>query len=142
MIMNRYIKSFLHRGLVFSGFGPIVAGIVYFCISLSLSDFSLTGGQTLLAIVSTYIIAFVHAGASVFNQIDEWPLTKSIFWHFASLYLAYVLCYLVNTWIPFEWGAVGIFTAVFAGVYFVVWLVVFLSIKSTEKQLNKKLNKT
>ena len=140
MIMNKYIKSFLHRGLVFSGFGPIVAGIVYFCMSLSLNELSFTGGQMLLAIISTYLLAFVHAGASVFNQIDEWPLAKSIFWHFASLYVAYVLCYIVNTWIPFEWVAVAIFTAVFVVTYFVVWLVVFLSIKSTEKRLNKKLN--
>lgn len=140
MIMNKYIKSFLHRGLVFSGFGPIVAGIVYFCMSLSLNELSFTGGQMLLAIISTYLLAFVHAGVSVFNQIDEWPLAKSIFWHFASLYVAYVLCYIVNTWIPFEWVAVAIFTAVFVVTYFVVWLVVFLSIKSTEKRLNKKLN--
>ena len=138
--MKGYVKSFLHRGLLFAGFGPIVAGIVYFCISLSAEPLLLTGGQMLLAIVSTYLLAFVHAGASVFNQIDEWPLAKSIFWHFASLYLAYVACYLVNTWIPFEWIAFAIFTGVFAGVYLVVWLVVFVSIKLTEKRLNKKLN--
>lgn len=138
--MNKYVKSFLHRGLLFAGFGPIVAGIVYFCISLSAEPLSLTGGQMLLAIVSTYLLAFVHAGASVFNQIDEWPLAKSIFWHFASLYLAYVTCYLVNTWIPFEWIALAIFTGVFVGIYLVVWLVVFVSIKLTEKRLNKKLN--
>ena len=138
--MKGYVKSFLHRGLLFAGFGPIVAGIVYFFISLSAEPLLLTGGQMLLAIVSTYLLAFVHAGASVFNQIDEWPLAKSIFWHFASLYLAYVTCYLVNTWIPFEWIAFAIFTGVFAGVYLVVWLVVFVSVKSTEKRLNKKLN--
>ena len=138
--MNKYVKSFLHRGLLFAGFGPIVAGIVYFFISLSPEPLSLTGGQMLLAIISTYLLAFVHAGASVFNQIDEWPLTKSVFWHFASLYLAYVTCYLVNTWIPFEWIAFAIFTGVFVGVYLVVWLVVFVSIKLTEKRLNKKLN--
>ena len=138
--MNKYVKSFLHRGLLFAGFGPIVAGIVYFCISLSADPLSLTGGQMLLAIVSTYLLAFVHAGASVFNQIDEWPLAKSVFWHFASLYLAYVICYLVNTWIPFECIALAIFTGVFVGIYLVVWLVVFVSIKLTEKRLNKKLN--
>ena len=77
--------------------------------------------------------------ASVFNQIEEWGIAKSVAAHFASLYLAYVACYLVNTWIPFEWIAVAIFTGVFAGVYLVVWLVVFVSVKSIEKRLNKKL---
>ena len=27
--MTKYVKQFLHRGLVFGGFGPIVAGIIY-----------------------------------------------------------------------------------------------------------------
>ena len=30
--MNKYVKEFFKRGLIFSGFGPIVAGIVYLCI--------------------------------------------------------------------------------------------------------------
>ena len=137
--MNIYLKKFLQRGISFGGFGPIIVGIVFYIISLTLEGFSLGGGEVFLAILSTYILAFVQAGASVFNQIEEWPLAKCTFVHFLTLYLAYVLCYLVNSWIPFDINVVLIFTAMFAAGYFVVWLAVFISIKAVSKKLNAKI---
>ncbi len=137
--MNKYLKSFLHRGLIFAGFGPIVMGIVYFILSVTLDDFSLGGKEVFVATVSTHLLAFVHAGASVFNQIERWPIAKSLLAHFATLYLMYLLCYLVNSWIPFDWAVVGIFTAIFVVVYFIIWSIVLISIKATEKRLNARL---
>lgn len=137
--MNKYFKSFLHRGLIFAGFGPIIVGIIYLVLSKTLDNFSLGGEEVCVAIASTYLLTFVHAGASVFNQIEEWPIAKSLLVHFGTLYLAYVLCYLVNSWIPFEWSVVGIFTAIFVVGYFLVWSIVFISIKATEKRLNVRL---
>ena len=32
--MNCYVKEFLKRGLMFGGFGPIVAGIVYLILEI------------------------------------------------------------------------------------------------------------
>lgn len=137
--MNTYVKTFLHRGMLFGGFGPIVVGIVYAILQATVADFSLTGGQVLLAIVSTYLLAFVQAGASVFNTIEHWPLAKSLLCHFATLYAAYSLCYLGNTWIPFEPTVLLIFTVIFVGGYFLVWGIVWLCIKAASKKLNKKL---
>ena len=137
--MNRYVKSFFHRGMLFGGFGPIVAGIVYAILERTVADFSLSGSQVLLAIVSTYLLAFVQAGTSVFNQIDEWPLPKSLLCHFLSLYTMYVLTYLVNTWIPFQAEVVLIFTAIFAAGYFVIWGIVYLAVRATSRRLNQKL---
>ena len=137
--MKRYVKAFLHRGLIFGGFGPVVTGIVFGILGATVEDFSLKGGQMLLAIVSTYLLAFVHAGASIFNQIENWSVAKSLLCHFASLYIAYALCYVVNSWIPFEPLVLIIFTAVFVVTYFIVWGTVVLVIKSTEKRLNKRL---
>lgn len=125
--------------MAFGGFGPIIAGIVFYIISLTVEGFSLGGGEMLVAIVSTYILAFVQAGASVFNQIEEWPLPKSLLCHFGMLYVAYVACYLLNSWIPFDINVVLIFTAIFAAGYFVVWLAVFVSIKAVSKKLNAKI---
>ena len=51
--MNSYLKNFLHRGLIFAGFGPIVAGIVLYIVSLRAASFSLSGLQILTAILST-----------------------------------------------------------------------------------------
>ena len=137
--MTRYVKSFFHRGMLFGGFGPVVAGIVYAILERTVADFSLSGSQVLLAIVSTYLLAFVQAGTSVFNQIDEWPLPKSLLCHFLSLYAMYVLTYLVNTWIPFQAEVVLIFTAIFAAGYFVIWGIVYLTVRATSRRLNQKL---
>ena len=124
---------------MFGGFGPIVAGIVYAILERTVSNFSLSGTQVLLAIASTYMIAFVQAGASVFNQIEEWPLPKSLLCHFLSLYAVYVIGYLINTWIPFQAEVVLIFTGIFVAVYFAVWVTVYLIVKATSRQLNEKL---
>ncbi len=137
--MNPYVKKFFLRGLLFSGFGPLIAGVVYWCLSTSLPDFSLSGGQAFLGILSTYLLAFLQAGASVFNQIDHWSPLKSMFFHFSTIYLAYTLCYVVNRWIPFEPMILLIFTAIFAVTYLVIWLTVVLITRQVEKRLNQKL---
>lgn len=68
--MNSYAKEFLHRGLVFGGFGPIVVGIVYAILQGTVTAFTLSGAEVCLAIISTYLLAFMQAGATVFNQIE------------------------------------------------------------------------
>ena len=137
--MNKYLKEFLHRGLIFGGFGPIILGIVFAILEGTVDGFSLGGAEVLVAVLSTYVIAFVQAGASVFNQIEHWPIAKSMLFHFASLYIVYVGSYLVNTWIPFEPLAVLIFTAIFVAVYFAVWVTVYLIVKGCEKKLNARI---
>ncbi len=137
--MNKYLKEFLHRGLIFGGFGPIVVGIVYMALQSSLENFSLSGTEVCLAIVSTYILAFLQAGASIFNSIEEWPLSKSLLCHVATIYIAYILCYLLNTWIPFRVEIILIFTLIFAAIYLVIWFTVYLIVKNTQKQLNNCL---
>ncbi len=137
--MNNYVKTFLLRGLMFGGFGPIILGIVYCILEKTIADFSLTGSEVFIGILSTYLIAFVQAGVSVFNQIEEWPIAKSLLFHFCTLYLVYVIAYLVNTWIPFIPAIIGIFTVIFAAIYFLVWFTVYICVKITSKKFNKEL---
>ena len=138
--MNKqYGKQFVLRGMAFGGFGPIVMGVVFWCLSASIEGFVLTGLQVLLATVSTYVIAFVQAGASVFHQIEEWPLAKSLACHFGSLYAVYVGAYLLNSWIPFDLRIIGVFTAIFVGVYAAVWLTVVVCINIVSKRCNARL---
>ncbi|MBE6636967.1 MAG: DUF3021 domain-containing protein [Ruminococcaceae bacterium] len=138
--MNRHVKEYLHRGMLFGGFGPIVLGIIFLIHELTGNGLSLSGFELFIAILSTYLLAFVQAGASVFNQIEEWPLAKSLACHFGSIYVAYSLCYLINSWIPFDLLVFLIFTAVFVLVYAVIWLTVYLILKSTSKRMNKTLS--
>ncbi len=117
----------------------MIAGIIWLSIESVNGDFFLTGTEACLGIVSTYLLAFVQAGASVFNQIEEWPVPKSTFFHFLSIYAAYSLCYIVNSWIPFEPMVLAIFTGIFAVSYAVIWITVYLIVKSTSKKMNRKL---
>ena len=137
--MNPYVKTFLHRGLIFSGLGPIVAGIVYLSIDLSGTKLNLTGVEVFLAILTTYIIAFVQAGSSVFNEVEKWGKAKSALFQMTSIYVVYVTGYLVNRWIPLDYKIILIFTGIFVGGYFAIWLTVYLITKKVSNKLNEKL---
>ena len=137
--MNKYLKSFLHRGLIFGGFGPIILAVIYFIISKAVEGFSLNGTEILIGMISIYFLAFIQAGASVFNQIEGWSIAKSLLCHFSVLYIVYVLCYVINSWIPFSMYVILIFTLTFAVVYFITWISVFISIKIVKKRFNAKL---
>lgn len=134
--MNKNVKEFLHRGLLFGGVGPIIGGIVFLSIEFSGVPLNLSGYQNFIAIISLYLLAFVQAGASVFNQIESWPIAKSTGLHFLSIYLAYVSCYLLNSWIPFDWTVIAIFTGIFILAYLIIWITVYFIVKKTSKKLN------
>ena len=138
--MNKYVKKFLHRGLMFGGFGPIVAGIVYLFIDLSGTALMLDGFDLFIGILSTYLLAFIQAGASVFNQIESWPLSRSLLFHLGSIYLAYVGAYIVNSWIPFEPIVLLIFTAAFLVTYFAIWLTVYFITRAVTKRMNERIS--
>ena len=137
--MNKHLQNFLHRGLIFGGFGPIVLGIIFLCIERSGVELNLDGGSILLAIVSTYILAFVQAGSSVFNQIEHWPMAKSTLIHFSSLFAVYSLTYIANSWIAFEPIVLLAFCLIFVLVYLTVWLTVYLCTRAFTKKLNEKI---
>ena len=137
--MNKYIKEFLHRGALFASCGPIIAGLVYWIIELAGEKVSLSGGQILLAIISISLVAFVHAGSSIFHQIEHFSPLKSAFLQLISLYVVYVGAYLLNSWIPLKIEVILIFTAIFIVTYLLIWLIVFIITKSSLKELNKSL---
>lgn len=136
--MKKYAVEFLKRGMLFGGFGPILAAIIYYIISLS-TDIKFSGSEILIGIISTYLLAFIQAGASIFNQIENWPIYKSLGIHMLTIYIAYLGCYLVNSWIPFYWDVVLIFTIVFIVTYLLIWTIVYIVVNKITKDLNKKI---
>ena len=140
--MNSYLKEFLKRGFMFSGLGPVTAGIVCFFVSLVEKGFSLTGTQFMIAVISTYFLAFIQAGVTVFNQIEHWSVPRALACHFSFLYVTYLICYLVNSWIPFNTTVVLIFTLIFSFTFFIIWISVFFTVRTLSRRLNKKLEKT
>ena len=137
--MKKYVKEFFFRGMMFGGFGPIVLAIIYYIVSVVDTSTIFEGKEILSGIISVYLLAFVHAGASVFNQIEEWGINKSIAVHFATLYVAYFVCYFINTWIPFEAKTFAVFTGVFVAIYAVVWTIVYLCVRKSGKKINDRL---
>ena len=138
-VIRNPVKDFFLRGLLFGGFGPVVLGIVYLILQHTLEDLTLTGDEVFLGIISIYLLAFIHAGSAVFHQIESWSPAKSCLCQLALLYTAYVLCYVLNDWLPFEPLAIAIFTAVFVAGYGVICLAVYLSVKAAAKRLNRSL---
>jgi hypothetical protein len=136
--MNKNVKEYLKRGLIFGGFGPIVASIVIAIISIT-QAVDLEGWQILVAVISTYILAFVQAGSTVFNQIENWPPIKSALLQGGSIYVVYIATYLVNSWIPLKWEVILIFTAVFIAAFAIIWLLIYFITKKTTAKLNKAL---
>ena len=124
---------------MFSGFGPIVFGIIVLCISYFDSVAVHSARNIFMGIVTTYTIAFVQAGATVFNQIEHWSVPKSMLCHFGLLYVVYSLSYIANSWIPFKAEVLVTFTVIFAVVFFVIWGTVYLCVRSTSKKINEKL---
>ena len=138
--MNKYVKEFLKRGLMFSGLGPIVAGIVYLLIEASGTDLNLDAPTVFMAIITTYIIAFVQAGSAIFNEIESWSRIKGLFFQMTSIYVVYLVGYLINNWIPFKIEVIIIFTTILIGAFLSVWLTVFLINRKVTKKLNDNLN--
>ena len=136
-----YVVEFLYRGMLFGGFGPIVLGIVYLILGRSIDGFSLTGGEVFSGIVSTYLIAFVHAGTSVFHEVEHWSIPRWMLYQLGTLYLAYTFAYLVNDWIPFEPIVLLLYTVGFVLLYLAICLTVILGVKRAERRLNEQLKK-
>ncbi len=140
--MRNYFKTALRQGVFFGGFGPLITGIIYASVATAHPGLTFSGGQICLAIFSTYLLAFVQAAAGIFHQIESWSPMRSLICHFSVTYLSYILCYLVNSWIPFRPGVMLIFTVCFVAAYLAVWLITWLSIRAYHRSLNQILAKT
>lgn len=138
--MNKHIKNFLLIGLIFGGFGPIVAGIVLFILDLSNVDISLTGVDILMVVITTYLMAFVHAGSNEFHKVERFSLSKSMLFQFISIYVVYIIAYLLNDWLPFNLIGILIFTGLFIISYLIIFTIVHISVKKATVKLNNKIN--
>ena len=137
--MNKYVKEFCIRGLFFGSLGPIVYGIVMMILGFCHVEIVIEGWQIFLAILTTYILAFVQAGSSVFEQIEEWSSFKSALIHLGSIYIVYVTTYLLNSWIPLSWIAIVIFTAAIIFTFLIIWFICFLTNRNYKNKLNTLL---
>ena len=137
--MKRFIKEFILRGMVASGFGPIVLVILYLIVQRAAGIQSLSVREVCVGILSLSALAFVAGGMNTIYQIERLPLMTAISIHGAILYMCYLATYLVNGWLV--WGVLPImvFTAIFAAGYLIIWLMIYIINKSRTAKLNAML---
>ena len=137
--MKRFLSDFLLRGLVATGFGPIVMAIVYLFLQKYAGVESLTVNQMFTGIFSLSLLAFMVGGMNTIYKIERLPLMWAILIHGAALYLCYLVTYLVNDWLDRGPTPILIFTGVFILGYILIWAIIYLVNKSKIKKINEML---
>ncbi|MBR3973529.1 MAG: DUF3021 domain-containing protein [Oscillospiraceae bacterium] len=137
--MKKHVKEFLHRGLLCCAGGPLVLAIIYAILGKQDAMASISLGEAAMGILSITLMAFIAAGISMIYTIEQLPLPMAIAIHAVVLYLDYLLMYLLNSWIPRNGSAIGIFSAVFAAGFALVWCFIYFFTRNQTVQLNRKL---
>ena len=137
--MKKHVKEFLFRGLICAAGGPLVLAIICAILAAEGVTDSLSPAEVSTAIISLTVMAFIAAGVTTVYQIEQLPLPCAVLIHGGVLYADYLLMYILNRWIPRNWQAIGIFTAIFAAGYALTWLVIYLTIRNKTERINQKL---
>ena len=136
--MNK-VKSFLLRGTIFAGFGPIIYALIIFIIDLTGVDPMLDGIVVFKGAISTYLLAFVVAGMSIIWKEERLGFALQMAIHALSIYVSYLITYLVNGWLNINFIQILTFTIIFIFGYGIIWLMIYLIERNKVNKLNKQL---
>ena len=137
--MKKFWKEFLHRGLICASGGPLVLAIIYGILGASGTIDTLPANEVSTGIVTIMLLAFIAAGMTAIYQMEQLPLPIMILLHGGSLYIAYILTYLINGWLMAQLNAILIFSGIFIAGYALIWLIIYLFESAKAKKLNKLL---
>ena len=134
--MKKIVLEFFRRGLIASGFGPIVLAILYLILKQQALVEILAVNEVCIGIFSLYALAFVAGGMNVVYQIERLPLMVAILIHGGVLYITYLGTYLLNSWL--EWGVIPIlvFSGIFIAGYLAIWAIIYSIIKKRTEKIN------
>ena len=138
--MKAFMKEFVLRGLVAAAGGPITLAIIYGILGATNVVSSLSPAEVCMGILTITLLAFIVAGMTAIYQLEQLSLFSAIAVHGASLYLVYILIYLLNGWLEQQLIPVLIFTAIFIAGYALIWLIIYLVTRHSARKLNTKLN--
>ena len=137
--MRELFKDFIRRGLIASGFGPMILVVIYLILQSCQVLQMLTVNEVCLGIFSLSALAFVCGGMNCIYQVEQLPLMWAILIHGGVLYVSYMLVYLVNGWLQLGGRPIFVFTGVFILGYLVVWVVIYCIIRNRTARVNKLL---
>ena len=134
--MKKFMSKFVLRGLVSMGFGPFVYATVVLILQLCNVHVLEDGISIFKAILSTSLVAFICGGMSSIWQEERLGIGFLILIHGASLYVSYLLMYLINNWILKE--DMIVFSIIFIVGYLLIWSIIYFIEKNRAKKLNKE----
>ena len=137
--MKKYVFEFMHRGLMAAAGGPVILAIIYGILGATGAVTAFAPGEVCLGILSITLMAFIAAGITMIYQVEQLPLISAILIHAGVLYLDYLIMYLLNSWIPKNWQAIGGFTLIFAVSFALVWIIIWLCIRAKTRKLNERM---
>lgn len=137
--MNRFVKEFLRRGMLFAWGGPAVVAIVWLILGKTGQLEALRTGEAVLGVLSSTVLAFVAAGITAVYQLEQLPKPMAGLIHLAVLYADYLTVYLLNGWI--ESRVIAAFTLVFAAGFLSIWAAVYLTVSRSVKKMNRFVGK-
>ena len=137
--MKKFWKEFLLRGLICASGGPLVLAIIYGILSATGTAETIPAGAVCLGIVTITLLAFIAAGMTAIYQLEQLPLPMMILLHSGALYIAYILTYLINSWLQNSLIPIAVFTGIFIAGYALIWLIIYFVEKTKAEKLNKLL---
>ena len=139
--MKKYILDFIRRGLLASGFGPIILAVLYLILKNQTGIETISVNEVCLGIISLFALAFIAGGMNAIYQIERLPLMIAIFIHGSILYICYLITYLINGWLNFGTTPILVFSVIFVFCYFVIWMIIYSITKKNTEKLNEMLKK-
>ncbi len=139
--MKKFVLEFVRRGFIATGLGPIVLAIVYLILKQSAAIDTLTVNQVCIGIFSLSALAFIAGGMNAIYQVERMPLMTAILIHGGTLYIGYLVTYLLNDWLDFGVIPIMVFTAIFVVGYIVIWAIIYSIIRRNTAKLNEMLKK-
>lgn len=133
--MNRYVREFLRRGMLFAWGGPAIVAFVWLCLERTGQVTELAAGEAVLGVFSSIVLAFVAAGITVVHQIEQLPKPIAGLIHLAVLYVDYLVVYLLNGWIKTE--VVTAFTVIFVAGFVLIWGAVYFTVSRSVARMNR-----
>ena len=137
--MKKFWKEFFLRGLICASSGPIVLAIIYGILGATGTVEYFSPNEVCMGILTITLLAFVAAGITAIYQMEQLPLPMMILIHGGTLYIAYIVTYLLNGWLLGQLMPILVFTGIFVTGYAVIWLIIYCVTKRKTEKMNKLL---
>ena len=139
--MKKFWSNFFLRGLIGASGGPVILAVIYWVLGRTGTVDALIPDEVATGILSITLLAMTVAGMSAIYQQEQLPLVTAILIHGATLYLAYILTYLLNGWLLQQLVPILVFTGIFAAGYALIWVFIYFFTKAKTDRINAKLSK-